>query len=101
LDKNITLYPDSRVKCIVDIPITFEESTYLKQNFTEKFKLREFILEESDEIQEALSETETTINWDENKLASVDDLVRQMLLDIESDHINNQQLINIYNELII
>lgn len=99
LDKSVTLYPEARVKCIVDIPVTFEESTYLRQKYTEDYKLREFQLEESLSIKEALSNTEVKVNWDEHELSSVNDLVIQMLKDIESDHIDNKMLAEIYQDL--
>ena len=99
LDGTAVLHPDSRVKCVVDVPITFEESTALKQSFTEKYKLREFNLEESPEIREALSGTGMDIDWEENPLASVDELVEQMLKEIDSEHFNNQLLIELYKEL--
>lgn len=99
LDKTVKLYPDSRVKCLVDVPITFEESTALKQSFTEKHKLREFTLEESPEIRAALSDTKAPIDWEENKLASIDELVEQMLREISSEHINNETLVGLYKDL--
>lgn len=99
LDKTITLHPDTRVRCIADIPISFEESTHIRQHYTEKFNLREFEMEESQEIRQALSGTETNIDWEENKLAGVDELVQQMLREIESEHISNQMLIEIYQGL--
>lgn len=99
LDNTCKLWPGSRVKCLVDVPITFEESTALKHSFTETYKLREFVLEESMELREALSDTETKIDWDTTKLASVDELVEQMLNDISSDHIENDLLVKIYRRL--
>ena len=54
-------------------------------------------MEESPELANVLSETETTI--DTNELASVDDLVIQMLMDIESDHINNDLPVDLYKQL--
>ncbi len=101
LDKTTALYKDSRVKCLVDVPISFEESTYLKKTYTEKHGLREFVLEESPEIKEAISGTEVTMSQEDyDKLSTVDELVQKMLTDIESDHINNQKLIDIYNSLV-
>ena len=99
LDGTASLHPDSRVKCIVDVPISFEESTALRQSFADKYRLREFTLEESSEIRSALCETEMEIDWEDDKLAGVDDLVEQMLREIASDHIDNQKLIDIYREL--
>ena len=79
--------------------MNFEESTFLKQTFTEKFDLREFTLEESREVTELLSETEFEVDWEKNKLAGVNELVVQMLNEIDSEHINNQLLVDIYQEL--
>lgn len=99
LDNTTVLYPESRVKCVVDVPITFEESQTLKHGFVEKYDLREFVLEESLELKEVLSETETAIDWDDDKLAGVDELVVQMLDEIQSDHIDNKILVEIYRGL--
>lgn len=100
LDNTVTLYPNSRVKCIVDVPISFEESTSLRQNFIEKHNLREFTLEESHELRQALSETETGIDWESSdQLASVDEVVQQMLKEIETDQLDNEKLVSIYNDL--
>ncbi|KKL89356.1 hypothetical protein LCGC14_1915530 [marine sediment metagenome] len=97
IDKNVTMYPQSRVKCLVDIPVTFEESTYLRSKFVEKYDLREFQMEESPEIANALTETETSV--EPGKLESVNELVVKMLMDIDSEHINNKLLVDIYKEL--
>jgi len=100
LDNTVTLYPGARVKCLVDVPISFEESTALKQSFTERYRLREFALEESMELREALSDTETNIEWTpDTELAGVDELVEQMLNDISSDHLQNELLVSIYQGL--
>jgi len=93
------LVAEARVKCVVDIPISFEESTYLREKFMEEHNLREFAMEESPEIRHALTETDTDIDWEGKELASVNDLVLQMLTNIESDHISNERLVTIYNNL--
>ena len=93
------LFPDARVNCLVDVPISFEESTYLKQMFKDNFKLREFVLEEAPDIKVALSDTETEIDWDNMELQGVDDLVILMLDGIESDHIDNNLLKQQYQEI--
>lgn len=97
IDKKINIYPQSRVKCIADIPITYEENLGLKKEFIEKYDLREFTIEESVEINEALSETETQLN--NNELGTVDEMVMEMLSEIESKHIDNDLLSRIYKEL--
>ena len=65
----------------------------------EEHNLREFAMEESPEIRHALTETESDIDWEGKELASVNDLVLQMLTNIESDHISNERLVSIYNNL--
>lgn len=99
LDGTVTLHPNARVKCIADVKIDFEESSGLRQGFTDKFHLREFTIEESPDLREALSDTEMTIDWDDSKLAGVDELVEQMLREISSEHIDNQTLIELYQDL--
>lgn len=99
LDDTIDVETGSRVKCEVDIPLTFEESTSIRQTLIEKYQLREFVMEESQELKTMLSETEVSLDWDKDKLASVDDLVMQMLQNIDSDHIDSDVLKGIYAEL--
>lgn len=101
LDSTAILYPNSRVKCLGDIPVSFEESNYLKKKLTEKYQLREFVLEEAQVLEQALTDTEVkSVDLSKyDKLSTVDELVRQMLNDIESDKINNQILIEIYSNL--
>lgn len=100
IDDDSILRDGARVKCIVDIPISYQESQQLRSLFLEKFKLRDFIMEESREITSALTETESSVSWDdETKLKSVNELVVDMLSDIKSDHIDNDMLVQIYNGL--
>lgn len=99
LDKTVELQPEARVKCIIDVPITFEESTELRTAFMERYKLREFTLEESREIKSALSDTETNVDWDNTKLKGVNELVVEMLQNIETDHIKSELLVEIYHGL--
>jgi len=99
LDKTVELQPESRVKCIIDVPISFEESTELRTAFMDRYNLREFTMEESREIKSALSDTETNVDWEKTKLKGVNELVVEMLQDIETDHINSELLIEIYHGL--
>ena len=99
IDKSVVLYPEARVKCIVDIPISFEESTELRTIFTEQYNLREFTFEESRELKIALSNTESNIDWDNTKLKGVNELVVEMLQDIETDHVKSDLLVEIYQGL--
>lgn len=90
--------PDNaRVKCIVDVPISFEESTILRQSFVDNYSLREFVLEESKDVLGAITSTAASVDVDQ--ISSVDDLVIAMLQDINIDQIDNAKLIQIYNNL--
>jgi len=93
------LHKGARVNCLVDVPISFEESTYLRQKFSEDYDLREFVLEEAPDIKTALSETETDIDWETVELQGVDDLVLMMLEGIDSDHIDKELLIQQYKDI--
>jgi DNA repair exonuclease SbcCD nuclease subunit len=101
LDGHITLPNQARVKVLVDMPISFEESNFMRKHYTEKKNLREFVLEESPEITAAITDTEVkSVDMSKyDKLSTVDELVRQMLTDIENDHIDNNKLIQIYTSL--
>lgn len=100
LDDPIVLLPNTRVKCVIDIPITFEESMVIKQQLIDQYSLREFITEETFEVNKALSTTEgIEIEMEENIIGGVDDLVIQMLNSIDTIHIDNELLINLYRRL--
>lgn len=99
LDNSVKISENTRVKCIVDVPISFEEGSHLRQNFIDTYKLREFNMEESREIADALTNTHTDVDLEDIKLDSVDDLVLQMLKDIDSEHIDNNLLIEQYQRI--
>ena len=100
LDGKVTLLPQTRVKCVVDVPLTFEESTQLRTKFVETNSLREFMMEESIEISNIITDTETEmIDWENTELSGIDDLVIRMLEDIDTDQIDKNLLIEIYKEL--
>ena len=103
LDGTTTLPSEARVKCLVDVPISYEESTFIKQKYLDDFKLREFQMEESADLQTALTSTEVD---DLDELlegdfsgATIDELVVQMLGSINSEKIDNNLLIEQYRRL--
>lgn len=89
----------SRVNCLVDIEITYEESLTIRQSFMESLSLREFNLEDSGELHETLSSTDAEIDVEDLALASVDDLVIKMIDNIQSDRIDKHILIEQYRLL--
>lgn len=98
VDGKIELPKHARVKCNVDFTINFEESNHLKQFYLKKFDLREFTLEESVEVGEAFSDTEIETG-EAGSMGSIDDMIVDMLGRINTKHINNDLLLELYREL--
>lgn len=99
-DNPVDLPNQARVKCVIDIPITYQESQELRSLFIDTFNLREFAMEESREISAALTENNTAVEWDEDtKLKGVNELVVEMLNGIDSEHFQKQVLIDLYRDL--
>lgn len=99
LDNTVKMYPHARVRCSVDVAISFEESTKIKTLFVDKYKLREFGLEESRELANVLSDTDVDQIDTSNPLKSVDELILEMLTSIDAPQIDNELLVKIYRTL--
>lgn len=104
LDGTTTVYPEARLKCIADVPISYEESVFIKEKYVADFNLREFVLEENNDLQQALENTdvddiEATLNDEELVGATIDELVVAMLKSIDTEKIDNDLLITQYSRL--
>lgn len=99
LDESVVIDNRSYVKCIVDQKITYEESAAIKKDLTEMYNPRSFKMEESIELLELISDTQSSTDWANDDMASVDDMVVEMLTDVESDHLDNEVLVAIYQGL--
>lgn len=101
LDNEPDFGAKSRVTCVIDIPITFEEHSGIKNQYITEYNLRDFITEEALEIKEAISDDsyETEEIDGDDIIYDVDELVVKMLNSINTDHINNDILIQEYNRL--
>jgi DNA repair exonuclease SbcCD nuclease subunit len=80
-------------RVMLDVDISFEESTYIKETFVEKYNLRELSLMP---VRIELSGTEEEINL---VIHSVDQIVHQQISNIVSDNYDSKTLIEIYNSL--
>jgi DNA repair exonuclease SbcCD nuclease subunit len=98
MDGKVELHENSRVKCIVDTSIDFEESTAIRQKYLDEYKLREFTLEETSELTELIAGEIVDIKDEE--LEDVNSLVIHMLTGIDTDKINNNKLVDIYKGLV-
>lgn len=90
-----------RIKCIVDIPISYEESMELKRHFTSELHgvdIREFTLEESSTLKQALTETQTAVVNEEEDI-NVSRMIVEMLREIKADSIDNELLVSIYQSV--
>jgi DNA repair exonuclease SbcCD nuclease subunit len=94
-ENNDVLKQGARVKCIVDIDITYSESIELKNILTTEFNLKElFFEEETEELRESLEET--VINEETLNTESTSELVKSMLTQINNNNIDNDLLVKIY-----
>ena len=88
-------YLQQKVSCRItlDIDLTYEEATYIKDLFTDIFKLREFALLPSQEIGDNIADS------GEIEFRSVDQIVIHELNAIDSSTFDTNILIAIYNSL--
>lgn len=91
------LHANARVKILVDQAITLTENNEIKKLFTEKFKLREIVLEEQQESTPDLTDIEQEI--EDLKLESVSEIVPELLKRVKSDKIKSVMLVDIYRNL--
>jgi hypothetical protein len=88
------LKPGMHVRVNLDIDISYEEATFIKETFVDTYKLRELTLIPA-KITE-LSEYEIQGNI---QFESVDQIVAGQLNNIESDKFNKALLLDIYRNL--
>lgn len=84
------------VRCVVDIPITYEDSAAMRSTFMEEYNLQEFTMEESYELENALENGDDASS---DVAVSIDDLVVDMISSIDVPKIDNATLIKIYQQL--
>ena len=91
------LKPKTYIRVNLDVDISYEEATHIKQVFTDEYNLREIVL-----LPER--EDEHEIDWSEGEapqFQSVDQIVLNELSSIKSTQINNNKLVDIYNNLTV
>jgi DNA repair exonuclease SbcCD nuclease subunit len=96
VDNDIILKPKSRVKCLMDIQLNYEEIAALKQSLITQHDLREFTLE--DESIENLTQFDES-DEQHNKLEGINELIIRMLGEVDAPTIDNITLIQQYNLL--
>lgn len=98
-----TPLPKMKVKCIVDVNISYQDAQELREAMIEAYQLRDFILEEDRETKQGVLEgenvkvTESLLNF-----TGIDDLVTQQLELLKTDpkvKVDADLLISIYKDL--
>lgn len=95
MDDPSILKENATVKCLADVDITLEEAANMKDTFMEKYKLRDFKLEEL--ATESLQNTDMDLTGLE--MESTDNIVCNLLGRINEAKISSDTLIQIYKEL--
>ncbi len=92
-DADNLILPKQHLRVSLDIDITYEEASFIKEDFMSRFEIRELTL-----ITEK-KEVEINTNIDIQNFESVDQIVSKQLANIESDAYNKNTLLEIYNSL--
>lgn len=78
----------------LDIDISFEEANFIKETFTRDYDIREISL-----IQDKVSIDTTSDDNPDAKFESVDQIVSESLVAVESEQFDKKVLLDIYNNL--
>jgi hypothetical protein len=82
------------LKVNLDIDITYEEANFLKEEFTKKHDIREISL-----VQDKVNLDGTIDDNPDQEFESVDQIVMDQLLNIESQQIDKNTLLDIYRNI--
>jgi DNA repair exonuclease SbcCD nuclease subunit len=85
--------PKQHLRVALDIDITYEEASFIKENFMAQYDIRELTL-----IAEK-KDIEINTNIDIQTFESVDQIVSNQLANIDSETYNKNTLLEIYNSL--
>tara|TARA_B100000287_G_scaffold421768_1_gene462866 strand:+ start:1007 stop:2017 length:1011 start_codon:yes stop_codon:yes gene_type:complete len=77
----------------LDLPISYEEASFIKETFINDYDCREITLIPQKHIEEVNSDLDIA------KFESVDEIVSKEILAIDSDQFNKKLLLDIYSEL--
>jgi DNA repair exonuclease SbcCD nuclease subunit len=97
--ENDISYPkNARIKCLIDIPISYSDAQQIKKDLMEAYQLRELILEENIKEQQAAISESAIKELDEMDLSSIDQSIKKLIIEGVQDiaGIQPQLLVNIY-----
>ncbi len=90
---DIYLKPKTYLQVVLDLDITYEEAAFLRETFVEQYDVREFKL-----IQTQDDDLATDYSGDIT-FKTVDEIVTEQLLNINSDSYDTAKLVEIYDRL--
>jgi DNA repair exonuclease SbcCD nuclease subunit len=95
IDKKDTIMQSKmHLKVNLDIDISFEEANFIKETFTNEYDIREISL-----IQDKINLEGNYEDNPDTKFESVDQIVSEQLINIESEQFDKKVLLDIYNNL--
>jgi DNA repair exonuclease SbcCD nuclease subunit len=92
-EKDSLIKPSMYLRVTLDIDISFEEASYIKETFMEQYECREITLIPQKHIEEI------NTDLDIEQFESVDQIVSNEILAIDSESFNKKMLLDIYKEL--
>lgn len=92
LDDVTILKPKQYIRLSLDIDISFEEGSFIKENFISEYNLRELTLIP---VKKSIEVEESTIQ----EFESIDQIVAKEILNINSESYDKNTLLDIYNGL--
>jgi DNA repair exonuclease SbcCD nuclease subunit len=93
-EKDTLMKSKMYLKVNLDIDISFEEANYIKEKFVNEYDVREISLIQDKENLDSVIDDQT-----DSKFESVDQIVTEQLINIESDSFDKKILLDIYNNL--
>jgi DNA repair exonuclease SbcCD nuclease subunit len=93
-EKDALMKSKMHLRVNLDIDITFEEANFIKEEFTEKYDIREISL-----IQDKTNLEGTVDESPESLFSSVDQIVMEGLVNLENGQFDNSVLLELYNDL--
>lgn len=92
-DADKILKPKQHLRVTLDIDISFEEASFIKEKYINEYQLRELTLI----AEKKVSEINTDI--DIKSFESIDTIVSNQIINIDSENFNKHTLLGIYNGL--
>jgi len=93
LEKDTIIKPKMYLRVTLDLPISYEEASFIKETFIKEYECREITLIPSTKDDEINSEIDIA------QFESVDEIVAKEIEAIDSDSFDRKKLLDIYRDL--